>query len=77
MACSEIIFTCTVEAYLSKPRLTSCSDYPAVNLTHSSQCSLINMDNVCDEMANDSSACGKRKRVVLSLESKLAILDRL
>ena len=32
------------------------------------------------EMANASSAkssCGKRKRVVLSLESKLAILDRL
>ena len=35
------------------------------------------MYNVRDEMANDSSACGKRKRVVLSLESKIAILDRL
>ena len=36
------------------------------------------MENVRDEMANSSSAkscCGKRKRVVLLLESKIAILD--
>ena len=33
--------------------------------------------NVRDEMASDNSACGKRKRKVLSLESKLVKPDRL
>ena len=38
------------------------------------------MENACDEMANfssDKSSCGTRKRVVLSIESKLTIVDHM
>ena len=74
--------TCTVEPQLSEPRLTGCSLYPA---KHSRAYALVRMRTAhvfqlmrtyCINRVMATARSKKRKRV-LSIESKIAIVDHL
>ena len=56
----------TVEPHLSEPQLTGCLDYPAF-------VAITKMATLSSEKSNSR----KRKCVVLTLEDKIAVLDRL